>query len=227
MMKQLLLLEMKKNNFKQIMIGGMATSGILLVYLIMIGILGGNNTVSYNSYFIEVIAYNKIIFTIFASLLIIRMFSEEMSSKSISILFTYPLSRKQLLVAKVILIVGITLPLMFLSMLFHFIILAVLNLGLGFAEGSMTVGFLCNYIFAALLHSLFASLAALIPMICDVTWSSAQKTIIVSAVMAIFLYSIKGSSLFGIAIVLVILAAGLGLILTKKAIDQVINMDIM
>ena len=226
-MEQLLRLEMKKNNFKQIILGGAVTSGVLLVYLIMTGVLAGNNSVSYTHYFVSVIAYNKMIFTIFASVLIIRMFSEEISSKSISILFTYPIPRKQLLIVKVILIIGTTLPLMFLSMLFHFIVLAILNLGLGFAEGSITAGFCLSYVLASLLHSLFASLAALIPIICDIKWSSAQKTLIASAVLALFLYSIKGSSLFGIAIILVILAAGLGILLTKRAIQMVIHMDIM
>ena len=226
-MEQLLRLEMKKNNFKQIILGGVVTSGVLLVYLIMTGVLGGNSSVSYTHYFASVIAYNKMIFTIFASVLIIRMFSEEISSKSISILFTYPIPRKQLLIAKVILVIGTTLPLMFLSMLFHFIVLAILNLGLGFAEGGITAGFCLSYVLATLLHSIFASFAALIPIICDIKWSSAQKTLIASAVLALFLYSIKGSSLFGIAIGLVILAAGLGILLTKRAIQMVINKDIM
>lgn len=226
-MKQLLLLEMKKNNFKQIVMGGLLTSGILLIYLIMSGVLMEGSYKDYTSYFSNVIAYNKIVFTIFAGLLIIRMFSEEINSKSISILFTYPLSRKRLLVVKVILVISVTMPLMFLSMLLHFIVLAILNLALGFAQGSMSISFFVSYIVASLLHSAFASLAALIPLLCDVKWISSQKTLIGSAVLAIFLYSIKGSSLFGIALILVVLAAGLGILLTRRAIAVVVDMDIM
>ena len=62
---------------------------------------------------------------------------------------------------------------------------------------------------------------------CDVKWISSQKTLIGSAVLAIFLYSIKGSSLFGIALILVVLAAGLGILLTRRAIAVVVDMDIM
>lgn len=226
-MRQLLLLEMKKSNFKHIVTGGILTSGVLLIYLIMSGILMKGIYTDYIDYFSHVIAYNKIVFTIFAGLLIIRMFSEEINSKSISILFTYPLSRKRLLVVKVILIIGVTMPLMFFSMLFHFTMLSVLNLALHFAEGSMSISFFFSYLIASLLHSAFASLAALIPFICDVKWICAQKTLISSAVLAIFLYNINGSSLFGLSLILVVLAAGLGIFLARRAIDIVANMDIM
>ena len=40
-----------KNNFKQIILGGVVTSGVLLIYLIMTGVLAGNNSVSYTDYF--------------------------------------------------------------------------------------------------------------------------------------------------------------------------------
>lgn len=226
-MRQLLLLEMKKNNFKNIVTGGVLTSGALLIYLIMSGVLMEGSYASYIRYFSYVIAYNKIVFTIFAGLLIIRMFSEEISSKSISILFTYPISRKRLLIVKVILIIGLTMPLMFFSMVFHFIVLASLNLVLHLVEGSMTISFFFSYLLASLLHSTFASVAALIPFICDVTWISPQKTLITSAALAIFLYSIRGESLFGIALILVMIAAGIGIYLARKAVDRVANMDIM
>lgn len=226
-MWQLVLLEMKKNNFKNIVTGGLLTSGALLIYLTMSGFLMEGSYPSYTSYFSSVIAYNKMVFTIFAGLLIIRMFSEEINSKSISILFTYPISRKRLLIVKVMVIIGLTMPLMFFSMMVHFIILALLNLALHLAEGSMSIGFFFCYLVASLLHSTFASVAALIPFICDATWISPQKTLIISAALAIFLYSIRGESLFGIALVLVIIAAGIGIYLTKLAIDKVADMDIM
>ncbi len=226
-MKKLLQLEMQKNNFRQIVIGGALASGVLLIYLIFFALLTNQDCPDYISFFDDVLAFNKIVFTLFAGFLIIKMFSDEINSKSISILFTYPLDRKHLLVVKVVLILMITTPLMFCSMLVHFIVLTIVNALFGFIQGSLSMSFVITYILAGLVHSILASLAALIPIFIDVKFASSQMTLITSAVMAVFLYSFPGNSLFGAGVIFGVIAAVAGVVLARLAIDIASEMDIM
>lgn len=223
----LVTLEMKKNNFKRTIFWGIGVSGILLLYLLISGFLIKSGDVTLESFFSEVLSSNKIVFTLFIALLINQLFSQEISSKSISILFTYPISRMKLLLTKVILIVVTALPIMFCSMLFHFIILSLLNGMFHFVAGNFSGSFLVSYFFASLIHSVLAALTAFIPIYIDVKFASTQRTITSAVVMAIFLYGMMGGNFFGWPLILLVATAGAGIYLTKKSLESICDRDIM
>lgn len=227
-MKQLLLLEMRKNNYKQFITGGMMASGVLLLYLIVTDLLTGAHYGSYINFFNHILAYNKIIFSLFASMIIVKMFSDEINSKSISILFTYPLARTRLLLVKVILILALTFVMMLASMLVHFMILLVVNGIFHLVENStLSISLVFTYFIASIIQAALTSLAALIPIYFDVKYASSQRTLIMAAVFALFFYSFPGKSLFGLSMLVTLIAATAGIYLTKLSIEVVSNMDIM
>lgn len=220
-------LEMKKNNFKHTIFLGIVASSILLLYLLISAFLIKSGDITLENFFNEVLSSNKIVFTLFVALLINKLFCEEISSKSISILFTYPISRMKLLLTKVILIVVTAIPIMFCSMLFHFIILSLLNGMFHFVAGNFSGSLFVSYFFASLIHSILATLTAFIPIYIDVKFASTQRTITSAVVMAVFLYGMMRGSFFGWPLILSVATAGAGIYLTKKSLESICDRDIM
>lgn len=226
-MKDLVKLEMKKINIKSILIAGAVTSGIVLFYIMISQVLMGSTPTKAEVFLTDIIRYNKIAYTIFIAVLMNKMFSDEIFSRSFSILFTYPISRHKLLITKLILIILITLPFMFISMLVDFVIIAVLNIPFKFVAESIAIGLIGKYILSSFIQSILAIITAFIPLAVDVKYASAQYTLLTSGIMAIFLYSITTGKLFGIDILLLIVTACLGVLIVNSSINYIVQKDIM
>ena len=226
-MKQLVELEMKKLNMNYIRRMGLLSSSVLLVYLIIVSMLSKGKEVDLLHFYNQVIAYNKIIYTLFIAALINRMFSEEMVTKSISILFTYPISRMKLLSAKIILIMFISIPYMMGSMIIHLTFITLLNLIFSIFEGTLTAGIIVGILVSACLQCILAVLTAFIILYIDVRFVSTRLTLIVAGTLAFFLYTFSGNSIFGMGILLTLVTAVVGVVMIHKSLSLVANKDIM
>lgn len=226
-MKQLVMLEMKKFKMNTIIKYGAMTCGLLLVYLLVFGVILKQMPSEGIGFFNKVIAYNKIVFTLFIAVLIHTMFSEEIYSKSLSISFTYPISRTKLLMAKLILIVLIGLPFMYASTIVDLILLGICNKIFHFTAEGVGIGVMIGLIFAALLQCILATLAAFIPLYVDVKLASTQTTLVVAGVLSVFLYTAVSKGVFGVEWLFFFIAAGAGAYFAKKSLDIVVEKDIM
>lgn len=226
-MKQLVMLEMKKFKMNTIMKYGMITCGGLIAYLLVFGVIFKQLPSEGIAFFNKVIACNKIVFTVFIAVLIHTMFSEEIYSKSLSISFTYPISRTKLLFAKIVLIVLIGLPFMCASTVVDVLLLGICNMAFHLTVDSVSIGALVILIFTGIVQCILATMAAFIPLFVDVKFASTQATIVTAAVVSVFLYTAVSNSIFGLGWIIFIVAAGLGVYLGKKSLDIVVEKDIM
>ncbi|MPY17609.1 ABC transporter permease [Paenibacillus glucanolyticus] len=121
---------------------------------------------------------------LFGASLINHVFIEEYKNKTIALSFGYPLSRKRLVVAKVLFIVlGV-----FFGTLVSFVLSGIatyaLNQIMNVIPGTPTVAELMNYAVRMVIHSIVVALASLIPLFCFGIW---KRAVIPTVLCAIFL----------------------------------------
>ncbi|WP_416296253.1 ABC transporter permease [Paenibacillus illinoisensis] len=123
-------------------------------------------------------------FILFGASLINHVFIEEYKNKTIALSFGYPLSRKRLVMAKVLFIVLAV----FISTLVSFgvsgIVTFALNQVMNVIPGTPTAADLTNYAIRMIIHSIAAALASLIPLFLFGIW---KRAVIPAVICAVFL----------------------------------------
>ncbi|MBE7680134.1 ABC transporter permease [Paenibacillus sp. P13VS] len=123
-------------------------------------------------------------FILFGASLINHVFIEEYKNKTIALSFGYPLSRKRLVMAKVLFIVLAV----FISTLVSFgvsgIVTFALNQVMNVIPGTPTAADLTNYAIRMIIHSIATALASLIPLFLFGIW---KRAVIPAVICAVFL----------------------------------------
>ncbi|WP_336781576.1 ABC transporter permease [Paenibacillus illinoisensis] len=121
---------------------------------------------------------------LFGASLINHVFIEEYKNKTIALSFGYPLSRKRLVMAKVLFIVLAV----FIGTLVSFgvsgIVTFALNQVMDVIPGTPTAADLTNYAIRMIIHSIAAALASLIPLFLFGIW---KRAVIPTVICAVFL----------------------------------------
>jgi len=107
-MLKLMRLEIKKFKMRKYLKGVIVANLIIFAVLVMtvFATKAGNEIPfkSWNDVFSVIGVFVRITFSIFAAVLISRIIIGEYKSKTINVLFTYPVSRKKIMLAKLVLI---------------------------------------------------------------------------------------------------------------------------
>jgi hypothetical protein len=123
-------------------------------------------------------------FLLFGASLINHVFIEEYKNKTMALSFGYPLSRKRLVMAKVLFIALAV----FFCTLISFVLAGITTYGfdrvLHVIDGEPTVADLMTYAVRAVIHSVVVALASLIPLFYFGVW---KRRVIPTVVCAIFL----------------------------------------
>lgn len=169
----------------------------------------------------------RMTFMIFASVLIARMIVEEYRSKTITLLFMYPISRKKLIAAKLIIVFIFVFGSMLLSSLFLQALLYTADLAFGIVPESLTWGEGLRLLFKIVLSSLSTAGISLIPLYFGMRKKSVPATI-VSAIILNAVLSMGGDavSLGSIPAVSLALAA-VGLLIAYLSIRDLDMKDIV
>ena len=165
-------------------------------------------------------------FIIFASVLISKLIIDEYRNNTISILFTYPINRKKIMLAKILLITGFTFVNIVLSSVFIGFMFFLANLGLNFVPEELTSGTLTESIMQMPLTAFAAAGMGLVPLY----FGMIKKSVPVTIVTAILLVSFANVSVdeFKLSNILVVpLALGaLGLLVAYFSIRNIDQVDI-
>ncbi len=137
----------------------------------------------YSEAFRAITTAQSSIFIIFAAVLISKWIIEEYKFKTITVLFTYPVSRKKLMIAKLLLIVSLTFVTILLSTLFVTIAyLAVDKFLYGFS-GELTEQLLLTQLVTIVISSIAASGISMIPLFFGMLKKSVPITIVSSLIV--------------------------------------------
>lgn len=212
-MLKLMRLELRKSKFtflRGVLIADLAILGFMIL-LILTGMDEGDFD-SYNTVFQGVSVFVKATYIIFASVLLSKLVIEEYKNNTITVLFMYPVSRKMLMAAKLIIVFVFT----FLSVLLSNILISGILAGITYVlpdavQGTLTLEIITTNLLTAGTDALYAAGIGLIPLFFGMRRKSVPATI-VSAVLIVMLISsgfgeFRMGNLLGISITLALAGA--------------------
>lgn len=123
-------------------------------------------------------------FILFGASLINHVFIEEYKNKTMALSFGYPLSRKRLVIAKVLFIVFAVFLGTLVSFVLGGIVTFVFDQAINVIPGGPTVTDLMNYAVRMIIHSIVVALASLIPLFCFGIW---KRAVVPTVICAVFL----------------------------------------
>lgn len=171
----------------------------------------------------------RMVFMIAASVLISKFIIDEYKNKSITVLFMYPINRKKLFVAKLLLVVLFT----FFSILISNVFVASVMIGLNqiwpFLTDSLTAAAVMDHAVRVLIYAVAASGMSLIPLYFGMRKYSTPTTIVSSIIIAAIINSSFGNNNFTLASVIAIplALACVGVFVAYLAIRNVERVDVV
>jgi len=230
-MFKLMQLEIKKFKMRKYLKGVIVANLIIFAVLVMtvFATKAGNEIPfkSWNDVFSVIGVFVRITFSIFAAVLISRIIIGEYKSKTINVLFTYPVSRKKIMLAKLVLITTFAFTSMIISSIFLSFSLFILNVFMNFIQDSLTVNITRKELINIIVYSTAFSFISLIPAYVGMIRKSGSSTIITAIILVSLLNSgNKGNTLSNIIIIPIVFAI-IGIVSSYLSIKDVEKVDVI
>ena len=230
-MFNLIKLELKRFNMKnKIMIASICNLGILaLVCLISFVEKAESNEMfgNYNQIFSLFTTIINLTFLIYASVLISELIISEYKNKTITLLFTYPINRKRILVSKLVIIGIFTFISIIISSIFvggtFYIIQVITNTTIGDLTQKMLLVQLGNITISALTNSVIS----MIPLYFGMRKKSIVATILSGFLISAFLYSNNNGFTLSSIIIIPITMMFIGIFVVYMALRNIENEDVI
>lgn len=230
MIKTLMYMEVKKNPLKFHFVGLLAANFIIFLLSIFtssiltisedIFVLTGLPSVQLDTITLATMLIRAMLI-VWEAVLISIFIIEEYRNKTIGLLFTYPVSRKKLIIAKLFLICGTILIFNILSSIFQYVCIFFVSKYLSFVTFSfMDIGIQMVIMISSIL-------LGLLPLYIGMIKKSTIATIVSSVVLVAIAVNSQGSNagLMSIPIVAIIFAS-IGVIFSAITINKMISSDL-
>lgn len=131
-------------------------------------------------------------FTIFAAVLLVKLIIDEYKNKSMDVLFTYPIQRKKIISAKLIIVFTFTFTVTWTSTLFLEGLLLLIDSHFNILSEGVELRELSKHVWNVSMNSLLTAGISFIPLLFGMPRKSATATIVTSIIIAIILNSTNG-----------------------------------
>lgn len=229
-MLKLIALEIRKNKLASMLKGVLITNLAILAFMILIIFIGQSEAeVTFNSYpeMLDGLSiFVKATFIVFAAILLSRLVIDEYKNNTVSLLFMYPIPRKKLMFAKLIIVFLFTL----INIILSNVVLGTLLIGImqytNTISGQITLDLLTTNLIKTGANAVYAAGISLIPLYVGMRKKSVPATI-VTAVFVVSLIS-SGSENFqlGNLVGVSIFLGVLGMFIAYLSIRNVETADI-
>ncbi|MGH4141160.1 ABC transporter permease [Clostridium sp.] len=169
----------------------------------------------------------RAVFSIFAAVIISRIIIGEYKSKTINILFTYPINRKKIMAAKLAVVVIFAFTSMVLSSIFLNFILFILNTFINFIPGSLTQDVLVKSLINIVVNSAAFSFVCLIPVYVGMWKKSRSATIVTAVILVSLLNSGSNGNTLATNTIMPLILAIIGAIVAYLSIKDVEKVDVV
>jgi len=228
-MFKLMKLELKK--FRIRIRGVIIANLIILVSFVFITITSQNTTdipfADYNSMFLSTASIVRVVFAIFAAVLISRLIIGEYKNKTINIMFMYPIKRKEIMLAKLFIVALFSFIAMILSNVFLDICLYTLNIFVGFIKEPFTANVLLNTLTNIVIYSVAFAFINLIPVYFGMRNKSTTTTMVSAIIIVSVLNSGSSNTTLSSYIIIPIIGAIIGTICSYLVIKDVEVIDVI
>ncbi|MFD1413660.1 ABC transporter permease [Oceanobacillus jeddahense] len=185
-MLKLMHLEMRKITFGRYVITALAACFAVTGFLFFALYTDRNTVAATSSDFFFVVDSTRMVFIVFAGVLISRLIIEEYNDKTISLMFMYPISRKKIMISKLLIIICATFFFIYVSRIFVAAVLYMLNNYLNFIDEGIAILEITEYLKNTAVYDFSFSGISLVPLFFGMLKKSVRTTIITSVIIAIF-----------------------------------------
>ncbi len=220
----LIKLEYKK---AKISVKSVAITNIILVALIMVTVYlakteGDLPIYDYNTMFEFGGVMVRSVFLVFTAVIISRVMISEYTTKTINIMFMYPIKRMKIMISKVFLILSFSFLTMFLSSIFVNICIYIINKFIYIFDERLTLEIISKGLVNNFIFSLIFSFISLIPMFVGMKKKSTVATIVTSVIVL----SVLGNGVQESIIITTVMGV-IGIIASYLSIRNVENADLL
>ncbi|MFJ7725098.1 ABC transporter permease [Neobacillus sp. NPDC097160] len=229
-MRKLISLEIKKFKLYSYLKGILITNFVIMGFLCLIyfGEKSDGNIafVSYETAFTDFGVLIRAAFIIFASVLIARLFIEEYKSNSITLMFMYPIKRKKIMMAKLLIVACFTFFTIFFSNIFIGGAFYLADSYFHFVPKALTVEVVKDGMISMILGAIAAAGIALIPLFFGMRKKSVPATIISAIILASLTNSTNNDVTVFSFIAIPISLAAIGCLIAYFAIRNIEKVDV-
>ncbi|ULO05973.1 ABC transporter permease [Paenibacillus sp. 19GGS1-52] len=190
-MLKLIALEIRKNKLLGMLKGVLIANLAILAFMILVVFIDQSESdsfVSYTDVFEGIYVFIKATYIIFAAILLSKLVIEEYKNNTITLLFMYPISRKKLMTAKLIIVFLFTLVNIVVADIVIGGILVGINYFINIVPGQLTLSMLSVELVKVGTSAVYAAGIGLIPLYFGMRKKSVPTTI-VAAVLLVSLIS--------------------------------------
>jgi ABC-type transport system involved in multi-copper enzyme maturation permease subunit len=165
-------------------------------------------------------------FIIYASVLISKLIINEFKDKTITLLFSYPINRKKLILAKLSIVFFWTFVNVVLANLLIDALFIVMNHNFGYVSGTLTTTLLVHHAIYVLLQAFGAAGMSLLALVVGLRKKSAAATVASSIFIVIIVCSNNGGFSLSSIIVIPLSLAVLGILITYLSFRNIDRVDV-
>lgn len=229
-MLKLIKLEMIKIRFgdyiKRALFTNIIIIGIMLLLIYASKADGDLEFSSYSFVFDMSVTLIKAVFIIFASVILSKLVIDEYKNNTISLLFTYPIKRKKLMLAKLIIVVMFTFIAVIVSSILVDSALYIANHFYEFTSEELTINIVTYNLAKIGLYALAAAFIGLVPLFVGMRKKSVPSTIVTAVIIVSLTTSnSNGFSLDSIIAIPIILSI-IGVVFAYLTIRNIEHVDI-
>ena len=230
-MFHLMKLELKKFKLQASIRGAIIASCIILGFIILLSFAekadGAIIFINYTESFLVIDTFVRATFIIFAAALISKIIISEFKDKTITVLFMYPISRKKLMVSKLLVIMlftffAIVLANVFVSSLFYLI-----SLNVDLVQDTLTIAEVQKVAVKMVMNAVAATGMSLIPLFFGMRKYSVPTTIISSILIVTMVCSTSNGLTLNDIISIPITLACIGLFIAYLSIRNIEKVDVI
>lgn len=230
-MIHLIKLELKKGRFTGYLWGSLLAyagiAGIMMIYYFGVG-NGLMDPVSkgYEGVLTLIDTIVRATFIVYASVLISKLIINEFKDKTISLLFTYPINRKKLILAKLSMVFFWTFVNVILANLMVDALFIAMNSGFGYVSGTLTTSLLAHHVTYVLMQAFGAAGMSLLSLILGLRMKSGAVTVASSIFIVIIVCSNNGEFSLSSIIAIPLTLAALGILITYMSFRNIERTDV-
>lgn len=229
-MLELIKLELQKSKFRWFSPAALIVTISVALAIVTLYVMGQYEEdmmlQSYRDLFMVIDSCARTAFIVYAAVLIARLVIQEYRSKTITVLFMYPVSRKKLLAAKLIIVVVWTLGAIVVCSAATTTLVLLIDARMGLIPETLQPHMLVEHAIQTAVHAVAAACMSLIPLFFGMLRKSVPATLVAAIIMVVVVNSNNGEfNLHSIVIVPLTLAA-IGLFVAWRAIAAVDRQDV-
>lgn len=230
-MLNLIKLEMKKFKLQGFIKGAFITHLVLLIFLLALEAIFQieKDPVAdiIEASMMIIGAMGRVTFAIFASVMLAKIVISEYSNKTINLMFMYPISRKKVFLAKLIIVAAFTFINIVISNILLTSSLVIVNSMFDLFPWGLTINSIITSMPTILLNAVLVSGTALIPLYFGMKKKSVPTVIVSSIIVSAVMYSGNGSISVASILPLAIVVAIVGLLVGIGTLNKLDTEDVI